>query len=81
MNPFYQFFIDLADACDMVFEQWPFLFYLVPVVLALNFIASLLRLLDLHTPAFDPQDYDSEIPPGPVCGPQYDPEHWYTGKD
>ena len=83
MNSFYQFFTDLASAFDMVFEQWPLFFCLVPVVLMLNVLASLVRFLDLFAPACDPQDYDGDAPPGSarLNSPQYDPEHWYIGKD
>lgn len=93
MNPLHEFVSLWADAFDMVFEAFP---WLIPAFLALVMLSIAVRMFSILffvTPSCDPQDYDSICPPlahscdapEPVHIPtnraQYDPEHWYTGKD
>ena len=76
----FEFFELLVNAVNEAFVRWPWLYYGLVGVFFLNVVAVVLRVL-LYVRLIDPQDYDREIPPGPASRPQYDPEHWYTGKD
>lgn len=89
MNPLHEFISLWADSFDMVFKAFP---WLIPAFLAAAMFYIVVWIL-FSVPPCDPQDYDSTCPPlahdydapEPVHIPanrsQYDPEHWYTGKD
>lgn len=84
MNPFTEFFAVFSGAFALVNEWFPWLFPLTLGVLAVSMLCRLFTAF-LSVTCVDPQDQDGTCPPGPdwtsVNRSQYDPEHWYTGKD
>ena len=92
MNFLTEFFAVFSAVFDLVYEWFPWLIPATLFLLAISMLRSLFRILFACSPC-DPQDYDAHCPsegcdhgdPEPVHIPtnrsQYDPEHWYTGKD
>lgn len=89
MNPLTEFFAVFSDAFSLAHEWFPWLFPLFLGVLAVSMLCRLFTVV-LSVPCVDPQDQDGTCPSGsdpsgsdwmPSSHPQYDPEHWYTGKD